>query len=143
MEYAKKHVKISFTSIQVNQQMSCEEHLDKGNIGTSYIVGFGDYFEGGGLSVAGYSHNIRHQPLLFDGSQMPHKTEVWRGERFTLVYHTINPRTSFAALMPSLDVYAAFLDTEDCKWKIKNQSTGEIYWRDNGLPHPLKGRVKS
>jgi len=143
MEYAKKHVKIPFTSIQVNQQMSCEEHLDKGNIGTSYIVGFGAYLEGGGLWVAGYSHNIRYRPLLFDGSQMRHKTEVWRGERFTLVYHTINPRQSFAALMPSLDVYAAFLDTEDGKWKIKNQSNGEIYWGNSGLPHPLKGRVKS
>lgn len=142
IEYAKKHVPISFTSIQVNQNMHCEEHLDKGNVGTSYIVGFGDYCEGGGLWVSGYSHNIRYQPLLFDGSKQPHKTEVWRGNRITLVYHTIQPRPSYITLMPPLAVYEPFLDT-DKKWKIKDKRTDAVYWGSNGLDHPLKGRKKN
>ena len=141
MNYANKHVKIPFTSIQVNQDMHCDEHLDKGNIGLSYIVGFGEYPEGGNLWVAGYSHNIRYRPLLFDGSKQPHKTEVWRGNRFTLVFHTVKPKSSYAPLMSALSVYQTFLDT-DGKWKIKDTRNDAVYWRNNGLPHPLKNRKK-
>ena len=141
IEYAKKHVNISFTSIQVNQNMLCEEHLDRGNIGVSYIVGFGEYPEGGNLWVDGYSHNIRHHPLLFDGSQMRHKTEIWRGQRFSLVFHTLLPRPSFVALTPPLSRYEAFLDT-DGKWKIRDKITNMLFWGSNGLPHALKGRIK-
>ena len=142
MEYAKKHVTIPFTSIQCNQNMLCEEHLDRGNTGISYIVGFGDYPEGGGLWISGYSYNIRYTPLLFDGSQMRHKTEVWRGQRYSLVFHTLLPRPSFVALTPPLSRYEAFLDT-DGKWKIRDEVTDAVYWGSQGLPHALKGRIKS
>lgn len=143
MEYAKKHVQIPFTSIQVNQNMNCSEHLDRGNQGLSYIVGFGEYPEGGGLWVENYSYNIRYHPLLFDGSQMRHKTEVWRGDRYTIVFHTVKPKPSYVALMPPLSNYETFSDTEDRgRWKIKNRLTGAVYWGNNGLPHPLKGRKK-
>jgi hypothetical protein len=142
MEYARKYLKIPFTSIQVNQNMECAEHLDKGNIGMSYIVGFGDYPEGGNLKISDYSYNIRYQPLLFDGSKEWHKTEIWRGNRFTIVFHTVHPKKSYIPLVPSLSVYQAFQDEKDLKWKIKDTRSGSVYWGSNGLPHPLKGRVK-
>jgi hypothetical protein len=141
MDYARKYVQIPFTSIQVNQNMHCEEHLDKGNTGLSYIVGFGEYPEGGNLWVSGYNHNIRHSPLLFDGSKERHKTEVWRGNRFTIVFHTVNPKSSYAPLMPALSVYEAFQDVDN-KWKIKDSRSGSVYWGSHGLPHPLKNRKK-
>jgi hypothetical protein len=121
--------------------MECAEHLDKGKMGMSYIVGFGDYPEGGNLSVSGYSYNIRYIPLLFDGSKERHKTEVWRGDRFTIVYHTVKPKASYVALVPSLEVYQAFQDT-DLKWKIKDTRNGAVYFGNQGLDHPLKGRKR-
>lgn len=139
MEYARKHVEIPFTSIQVNENLACEEHKDRGNVGLSYIVGFGDYPEGGGLWIDGRSYDIRHRPLLFDGSKLPHKTEVWRGNRFTIVFHTILPKPSYRDLMPPLSVYEAFLDIENNKWKIRDVRDGSVYFGKIGLPHPLKG----
>jgi hypothetical protein len=86
IEYAKKHVDIPFKSIEVTRNIHCEEHLDKGNTELSYIVGFGEYPEGGGLWICGYSYNIRYRPLLFKGSKEHHKTELWRGNRFTILF---------------------------------------------------------
>ena len=140
MEYARLYVPIPFTSIQVNQNMSCNEHLDKGNIGLSYIVGFGDY-EGGSLWVEDYNHNIQYRPLLFDGSKQRHKTQVFRGNRYTIVYHTINPRPSYRDLMPSLSVYEVVED--EGIQKIRDTRTGALYWGSQGLPHPLLGRKKT
>jgi hypothetical protein len=141
MDYAKKHVQIPFTSIQVNQDMMCAEHLDKSNVGLSYIVGFGEYTEGE-LCITDCKYNIRHQPLLFDGSKMLHKTEPWIGSRYTLVFHTIKPLPSYTLLVPPLTSYEAFEDT-DKKWKLRDTRNDKVYWEKNGLDHPLKGRTKA
>lgn len=137
MEYAKTYVNIPFTSIQVNQNMICEEHLDKGNIGLSYIVGFGSY-EGGALCVEDYNHNIQYRPLLFDGSKQRHKTKPFRSDRYTIVFHTIHPKPSYRDQMPPLSVYEVVEDNG--VQKIRDTRTGAMYWGSHGLDHPLRGR---
>ena len=62
MQFSEKYVKpyISFTSIQVNKNYVCAPHKDTGNIGESYIVGFGDY-SGGQLCIEDTDYNIERR----------------------------------------------------------------------------------
>ena len=53
----------------------------------STIVGLGDY-TGGGFVVDGESYDIRYEPLRYDGWKQIHSAEVFRGERFSLVWFT-------------------------------------------------------
>jgi len=137
MEFAKKHVKIPFTSIQVNENLQCAEHMDKNNIGLSYIIAFGE-FEGGELTVDNYKHNIKYRPLLFDGSKQLHKTECFRGNRYSIVFHTIKVKEGWG-VTKSLNDYEAI--QQENKWVIKC-SDGKILTKKVGLPHTLQGRKK-
>ena len=137
-EYAKKHVPIPYTSIQVNQNLQCNFHLDKNNIGLSYIIAFGD-FEGGELTIGNYKHHIKYSPLLFDGSKEFHKTECFRGTRYSIVYHTLKSKPGWGPIK-SLSNYEAV--QQDGKWIIKC-SDGTILTKNSGLPHILKGRKKN
>jgi len=144
-EFAKKHVHIPFTSVQVNDSVVCARHKDKGNTGLSYIVAFSnsaeDTFTGGDLWVNQKTYNINLRPLLFDGSTLLHGTEPFEGTRYSIVFHTIKPKDAFAPLMPSLSCYQSFQDGSG-KWKIRDIRNGNIYWGSHGLPHPLKNRKK-
>jgi len=135
MNYAKKNVKIPFTSIQVNDNVVCAKHKDKGNVGTSYIVAFGDY-TGGELNVEGTLYDIRYKPLLFDGSKQLHGTEPYVGSRYSIVFFTIQPKPSYIGSMPSLEVFSVVDD--DNVLKIKDSRNGSLYYGSNGLPHPLR-----
>jgi hypothetical protein len=42
----------------------------------------------GELGVEGVSHDIRYQPLEFDGWRLRHWTKAFHGERFSLVWFT-------------------------------------------------------
>lgn len=131
---------LQFTSIQVNCNYKCLPHQDKGNEGTSYIVGFGAY-TGGELKLKDIgSFNIRHRPLLFDGSQIEHETMDYEGTRYTLVYHTIKKKKH---PIPSLNDFEA--KVVDGSWVIAWYQTGlptQYLSKKNGLPHPLKARKK-
>jgi hypothetical protein len=135
MDYAKKNVTVPFTSIQVNDNLTCAKHYDKGNVGLSYIVAFGDY-TGGELNIEGTLHDIRHKPLLFDGSKQLHGTEVYVGSRYSLVFFTIQPRPSYKDAMPSLDVFSVVEDNG--RLKIRDGRNGALYFGSQGLPHPLR-----
>ena len=82
-------------AIQVNQDYASKPHRDKGNRGQSYIVGFGPY-TGGALNVEGTAQDIRHRGHLFCGAEQEHWTEPWAGERFSLVFFSIEWPTKFA-----------------------------------------------
>jgi hypothetical protein len=75
----------SFQSIQVNQNYRSQPHKDKGNLGVSAIVGFGDYV-GGALNIDGQDVDIRHKLIFFDGSELLHFTQAWEGDRYSLVF---------------------------------------------------------
>ena len=139
MQFAEKHVlpHITFTSIQVNHNYPCKPHKDIGNIGDSFIVAFGG-FVGGELCIEDVNYDIRNRGLLFNGSELTHWTRDWIGERFSLVFHTINPRFP---MMRELSDYDAV--EHQGRWKIAfltEEGDVDYLYGNKGLPHPLKGR---
>jgi hypothetical protein len=140
----------TFTSVQVNENFTCEAHFDKHNRGNSYIVGFGSY-TGGELVLKepgprgvpeDKDYNIRHRPMLFDGSKIEHYTKEFQGRRWSIVYHTLVPPSKFP-MVRRLEDYEAV--SKDGQWVIAWTRQGEptVYLsKKNGLAHPLKGRKK-
>jgi hypothetical protein len=135
----------TFTSIQVNESYKCEAHFDKHNRGNSYIVAFGSFTEGELVlkEVGGdKAYNIRHRPVLFDGSLTEHYTKEFTGRRWSIVYHTLVSPPKFP-MVRQLSDYEAVV--RDGTWVIAWHKTGEptVYLsKKNGLDHPLKGRKK-
>jgi hypothetical protein len=144
MKFAEKYVPISFTSIQVNDSFVCNPHKDVNNKGLSYIVGFGDY-KGGLLKFHVEPSPIEidiRVPHLFNGSEILHSTTPFTGKRYSLVYHTLVPPEQFP-LVKSLSQYKAI--QKEGKWVIEyTDASGTVSYlsRNEGLPHPLKGRKK-
>jgi len=133
-----------FTSIQVNENYKCAEHKDIHNDGLSYIVGFGQY-TGGDLMFPETKQrfNIRHRPMLFNGSNILHSTDDWTGCRYSFVYHTLVSPPKFPMVRMLMDYPAMLLKGE---WVIQvlnipGQETTYLK-KGHGLPHPLKGRKK-
>jgi len=134
----------TFTSVQVNDSYMCEAHFDKHNRGNSYIVAFGSY-TGGELVLKepqDKEYNIRHRPMLFDGSQIEHYTKEFQGRRWSIVFHTLVPPPKFP-MIRKLEDYEAVC--KDGQWVIAFYRQGEptrYLSKKNGLEHPLKGRKK-
>jgi len=79
-----------FKSVYVNKNTICKKHLDAANAGESLLVGFGKYT--GGQTVM-YLPNgkekkfhIKSSSLIFNGSEIPHKSEPFKGTRYSLVF---------------------------------------------------------
>jgi hypothetical protein len=131
LDYGREHVKIPFTSITVNQNYKADAHRDKGNVGQSYLVGFGDY-TGGELEIhegplTGL-HDIR-QPMVADFTKVLHSVKEFQGSRYSLVYYTCKK---------SEGLPEASVEFQEGKWVFLR---GGVVCK--GLPHPLAGRVKS
>lgn len=106
-----------YTNITVNKNLKCKMHTDRGNIGPSYIVGFGDY-SGGRLYVeeldeeketSASSTSKNHKDgssttfqwkedqandlfrsfVRFEGSKQAHETEAFKGA-VHCIYATYN-----------------------------------------------------
>jgi hypothetical protein len=74
----------------VNRNAQFTPHVDSGRgLGQSLsmIVGLGDY-TGGALLIEGESHDIRYNPVEFDGWKQRHWTALFSGERYSLVWFT-------------------------------------------------------
>ena len=119
---------VPYTSVQVNDSLTCLPHKDKNNVGDSYIIGFGDY-TGGELIL----HTEPEQRIdirkgfIFNGSEITHSTAPFTGRRFSLVYHT--------------QVGASSLDS----YKVENDvlmKLGVPITKKDGIPHPLRGRTR-
>lgn len=86
--------KFRFSSIQVNKNNRTAKHIDGNNVGFSYITGLGDY-TGGALKVYDEEgrkpryYNLKNKWAYFNGSQRPHETEPFTGDRYTLVYYDL------------------------------------------------------
>jgi hypothetical protein len=133
----------TFTSVQVNDSYKCEAHFDKHNRGNSYIVAFGSYTGGELVLKDGVDkeYNIRHRPLLFDGSKTEHYTKEFVGKRWSIVYHTLVSPPKFPMIRKLEDYEAVVKDGQYViAWRKENET---VYLsKKNGLPHPLKGRKK-
>jgi len=144
MKFALVNVPIPFTSIQVNDSYLCASHKDVHNTGDSYIVGFGSY-TGGELVLKNPTdteYNIRHRPILFDGSLIEHFTKQFSGSRYTIVYHTLVSPPKFPMINKLEDFEAVVVDGS---WVIAWRRVGyptQYLSKKNGLPHPLRGRKK-
>jgi hypothetical protein len=138
MEFAKKYVPVFFSSIQVNVQYPCNPHRDVGNIGESYIVGFGGYI-GGSLVIENQDYDINYRGLLFDGSKLEHWTRPWNGTRYSLVFHTLAPKPRWGNAVMALENYEVVDDNGTLK--IKRLCDGLLIDKDHPLPHPLQRRA--
>jgi len=77
-----------YTSIQVNRNLVAPKHVDGKNVGDSVLVSFGSY---GGTSgfiyIDGKKFNAYENPILFNGSQLPHwNSEITHGVKYSLIY---------------------------------------------------------
>ena len=80
-----------YTTIQVNRNVLSHPHVDKNNVGPSYIIALGD-FTGGRLVIEGVEHDIHNRFKRFDGTK-GHWITSFEGERYSLVFftHTFKP----------------------------------------------------
>ena len=87
----KYHPDFEYTTIQINKNIMSPPHVDKNNIGPSYIIGLGDY-TGGKLCIEGRPYNIKNRWRYFDGTK-GHWVEKFTGTRYTIIYftHTFKP----------------------------------------------------
>ena len=137
LDFAEKYVSIPFTSITVNQNYRADKHKDRGNIGESFLVAFGDY-SGGELVLYNESDSkelfdIKYKPIIRDFSKIFHSVEPFSGNRYSLVFYTLNSKGSDLSQIPKASVVF-----ENGKWYCKR---GDEIVKD-GLDHPLKGRKK-
>lgn len=84
----------AYTTIQVNKNVQCLPHIDKNNVGPSYIIALGD-FSGGKLVLEGEEIDIHNKWLKFDG-RLGHWVTPFTGTRYSVVYftHTLKPPCS-------------------------------------------------
>jgi hypothetical protein len=80
-----------YTTIQINKNLKSPPHIDKNNIGYSYIIGLGNYI-GGNLVIEGKEYDIHNIFLKFDGN-LGHWTTDFQGTRYSVIYftHTFKP----------------------------------------------------
>jgi len=93
LDFARVHVphELKWNAITVNQCYQCLPHKDKGNLGSSFLVAFGEYtggdlvvqHEGGGSE----RHNINCRPIIMDFSKHTHWVEEFQGARYSLVFY--------------------------------------------------------
>ena len=78
-----------FRSVYVNKNTICKEHLDSKNVGESLLVGLGSY-TGGRTTLyiddKPLCFHIKSNSLIFNGSEIPHKSESFKGTRYSLVF---------------------------------------------------------
>ncbi len=81
----------TYTTIQLNKNIESAPHIDKNNVGDSYIIGLGDY-TGGDLVVEGVKHNIKDKFFRFNGTK-GHWTDTFKGTRYSIIFftHTFKP----------------------------------------------------
>ena len=100
LEFGEQYITHEYSSIQINQNYDCKPHVDKGNIGVSTEVAFGDYHSGGQLYImegplAGH-HNIKNTPMTADFTKYKHTVDPWSGgDRISIVYFTMKNRPKF------------------------------------------------
>jgi len=82
--------KIIVDQVQINKNWWSPPHQDAGNVGESWIIGFGDYE--GGNTIVEYpeqhiEYNIKNKFIKFNGSKFVHWTTPFVGKRYSLVFY--------------------------------------------------------
>jgi len=81
-----------WTSIQINKNVTCDWHYDKGNEGESLCLAVGDY-DGGGLELEGEYGTIeidnRNKFIEYNGSNTRHRSIPHKnGDRYAIIFYT-------------------------------------------------------
>jgi hypothetical protein len=82
----------SYSAIQLNVGVKAKKHLDQTNVGFSVIIAMGDFTDGG-LYVYNPDGtgerliDIKDKPAMFNGAILPHKTQDFKGERYSIIYY--------------------------------------------------------
>lgn len=81
----------NYTTIQLNKNIISPPHIDKNNVGPSYIIALGNY-TGGNLVIEGKEVNIKDKLYKFNGTK-GHWVTPFSGTRYSLVFftHTFKP----------------------------------------------------
>lgn len=81
----------TFTSIQVNHNVTAPRHKDKGNVGKSIIISVGDYTGSQlGTCIDGIDtlYNTHNAPFMFSGSVVEHyNTPDLLGNKYSLIFY--------------------------------------------------------
>jgi hypothetical protein len=90
-EFMQSHYpEFKFKSVYVNKNVVVKKHLDSGNVGESLLVGLGPYTGGKTFLYLPDGKvkkcHIKSQSLIFNGSEIPHKSEKFKGTRYSLVF---------------------------------------------------------
>jgi len=69
-----------------------KKHIDSKNVGNSIIVGIGTYTDGGlyvydKTGTTRELFEIQDKPTMFNGAILPHETQEYTGERYTLIFY--------------------------------------------------------
>ena len=78
-----------FKSVYVNKNVVCDKHKDSLNMGTSLLVGVGDYKGGQSmLNVNGKTKkfSIKSSSTMFNGTEIEHWSLPFEGTRYSLVF---------------------------------------------------------
>ena len=80
-----------YNQICLNKNLKCLPHIDKKNVGDSWIVSFGN-FTGGELQIFDENdkiklYNIKYKPFCFNGSKVKHGTNEFEGTRYSLIFY--------------------------------------------------------
>ena len=80
---------LSYTSVYVNNNVTCPKHKDKNNIGNSCLVSFGDY-SGGNIVINDTVYNADCNAIIFNASQNEHwnKNDL-KGNKYSLVFYSM------------------------------------------------------
>jgi hypothetical protein len=133
-----------FDGITINQNYKAAPHRDKGNVGESFLVAFGDY-QGGELQILegdlSGTYGIRHAPVLFDGSKYLHAVRPWTGARYSLVFYRLAYKAHpTKGTTKKLSQYQPVQDAKG-KWVLEFtdlDGNRTVYKRGAGLPHPIR-----
>jgi len=134
LDFAQKYVDVPWNGIMLNQNYKADPHRDRGNVGVSYLIAFGNY-TGGQLKIsegpnAGL-YDINCKPIKEDFSKVLHSVEPFEGNRYSLVFYTLR-REVPSNVPPASVVFAS--DT----WRFKR---GEEFCT-RLMDHPLIGRKR-
>ena len=88
----KYYPNVKYNSFQINRNFQTMPHKDSNNIGNSLIVGLGDYSNG---ELMIYENDeikkidIKYKPYIFNGSNILHWTNNYKGDRYSFVSYYI------------------------------------------------------
>lgn len=122
-----------FTSIQVNKNYLSALHVDKHNLGPSYIVGVGDYTDGELWVQTEGTMDCHNKWVTFDGN-VPHCTMPYRGTRYTLIYFI---QQSYELLGRAVDI-----QDDSGQWR-KGEDCEQEFLKAWKFPLPPPGLVKA